>query len=110
MKNVVANRARGWVKRGTMNRTESAYATKLEQDPTVLWWKYEGLKFRLADNTFYTPDFAVMRTDLSLEAHEVKGFWQEAARTRIKIAADLYPLKFLAIKLVKREWVVEVFE
>ena len=28
----------------------------------VAWYKFEGLKFRLADNTFYTPDFAVLLT------------------------------------------------
>ncbi len=109
MKNVVANRARGWKKRGAMNRTEAGYAEMLERDPSVSWWKYEGLKLRIGDGAFYTPDFIVMKTDLTLEIHEVKGFWQEAAKVRIKVASDLYPFKFKAIKRQKGQWVVEEF-
>jgi hypothetical protein len=40
----------------------------------------------LAKDTFYTSDFMVMLADGRLEAHEVKGFWQEDARAKIKIA------------------------
>jgi hypothetical protein len=65
----------------------------------VLWYKFEGLKLRLADNTFYTPDFAVMMSDCSIECHEVKGFWQDDARAKIKIAADMYPFRFVAVKV-----------
>ena len=60
-------------------------------------FKFEGIKLRLADNTFYTPDFAVMLADGAPEMHEVKGFWQDDARANIKIAADMYPLRFVAI-------------
>jgi hypothetical protein len=45
---------------GTMNKTEAAYAGHLElqrRAGDVEWFKFEALKFRLADNTFYTPDF-----------------------------------------------------
>jgi hypothetical protein len=33
-----------------------------------------------------------------LEAHEVKGRWADDARAKIKIAADRYPMRFVAIK------------
>jgi len=99
-----------------MNKTEAAYADHLEglkRCGLVLWWKFEGLKFRLADNTFYTPDFAVMLDNGQLEAHEVKGFWQDDARAKIKIAADLYPLQFIAVKAKAKKhgggWQIEVF-
>jgi len=39
-----------------------------------------------------------MLGDSMLEAHEVKGYWQNDARAKIKIAADLYPLRFVAIR------------
>ena len=65
----------------------------------VLWYRFEGLKLRLADNTFYTPDFAVMLSNGLIELHEVKGFWQDDARAKIKIAADMYPFRFLAVKV-----------
>lgn len=84
-----------------MNATEAEYARVLETERAaglVAWWKFEGLKFRLADNTFYTPDFAVMLTNGELQAHEVKGFWTDDARVKIKVAADLYPIQFYALR------------
>jgi len=93
--------ALGRLKTGQMNKTEMAYEAHLftlKAAGEVAWYKFEGLKFRLADNTFYTPDFAVMLANGELEAHEVKGFWQDDARAKIKIAADMYPVKFIAVK------------
>lgn len=108
--------ALGRLKTGTMNKTESAYADLLERRRIageITWYKFEGMKFRLADNTFYTPDFIVMLAGGALQAHEVKGFWQDDARAKIKIAADMYPLEFCAVKpLPKKDgggWAREVF-
>lgn len=110
------NFALGRLKVGAMNKTEQAYADHLEllrRAGQVLWFKFEGLKLRLADNTFYTPDFAVMSADGVMEMHEVKGFWQDDARAKIKIAADLYPFRFQAIKALPKKagggWGVELF-
>jgi hypothetical protein len=96
------NYALGRLKPGQMNKTESAYAERLEtlkQTGIVQWYKFEGLKLRLADNTFYTPDFAVMWEDGVIECHEVKGHWQDDARAKIKVAADIYPFRFFAAKV-----------
>ena len=96
-----ALQALGRLKVGVMNKTEAAYAATLDarrHAGEVAWFKFEGLKLRLADNTFYTPDFAVMLASGALEMHEVKGFWQDDARAKIKIAADLYPLQFIAVR------------
>lgn len=93
--------AQGRLKPGAMNKGEAAYAAQLEglkAAGAVLWYRFEGIKLRLADNTFYTPDFAVLPADLVMECHEVKGFWQDDARAKIKIAADLYPFRFKALK------------
>lgn len=108
--------AAGRLKTGQMNKSEQAYASYLGQLQAVggiLWHKFEGMKFRLADNTFYTPDFMVMKPDGQLEAHEVKGYWQDDAKVKIKVASDMYPVRFLAIKArAKRDgggWQVEEF-
>lgn len=108
--------ALGRLKTGQMNKTEAAYDTHLaalQAAGLVLWRKFEGLKLRLADNTFYTPDFAVMRADGTMECHEVKGFWQDDARAKIKIAADMYPFRFIAVKVKPKKdgggWAVEEF-
>ena len=70
-------RALGRLPAGHMNKTEQAYAAHLEllkASGDVLWWKFEGLKFRLADKTFLTPDFVVMTRSGLIELHDVKGF------------------------------------
>lgn len=109
-------RALGRLKQGAMNKTEAAYAATLEARRIageVAWWKFEGLKFRLADSAFYTPDFAVMLACGTLEAHEVKGHWQDDARVKIKVAAELYPIRFVAVTAKpKRDgggWAMEDF-
>ena len=111
-----ALQALGRLKTGVMNKTEAAYAATLDQRRTageVAWFKFEGIKLRLADNTFYTPDFFVMLADGALEVHEVKGYWQDDARAKIKIAADMYPMRFFAIQAKSKKdgggWRVEVF-
>jgi hypothetical protein len=93
--------ALGRLPTGAMNKTEAAYANHLNQlqiAGEVLWHKFEGVKLRLADNTFYTPDFAVLTRDCVLELHEIKGFWEDDARVKIKVAASLYPFRFKALK------------
>lgn len=114
-----ANHARlalGRLPTGTMNKTEAAYAEYLkilQHAGEILWWKFEGIKLRLADNTFYSPDFFVMEADGQLEAHEVKGFWEDDARVKIKVAAAQFPFRFKAVQAVPKKhgggWKVEEF-
>lgn len=101
---------------GKMNKTEADYDAHLalrEKAGEIVWWRFEGLKLRLADNTFYTPDFALMTTEGFIECHEVKGYWEDDARVKIKVAADQYPFRFLAVKRVAQKhgggWVFEEF-
>ncbi|PZO78488.1 MAG: DUF1064 domain-containing protein [Mesorhizobium amorphae] len=108
--------ALGRLPKNMMNKTEIAYAAHLEEGKAageILWWAFEPWKLRLAENTFLTPDFGVMRFDGSIECHEVKGFWMEDARVKIKVAASKHPFRFLAVKVrPKREgggWTVEEF-
>jgi len=108
--------ALGRLKTGEMNKTEAAYdahLAALQYAGRVLWRRFEGLKLRLADNTFYTPDFAVMAADGVMECHEVKGFWQDDARAKIKIAAGMYPFRFIAVKVKPKKdgggWETEGF-
>jgi len=103
-------------KPGEMNKTEQAYADHLEAlriGGEVVAWTFDALKLRLADNTFYTPDFLVQKPDDTLEVHEVKGHWEDDARVKMKVAASLFPFRFLAMKpLAKKHgggWEVETF-
>src|SRR3979490_1182329 len=93
--------ALGRLKTGEMNKTEQAYDNhlqQLQQAGEILWHKFEAIKLRLADNTFYTCDFAVLTADCVLEMHEVKGgFWMEDSRVKIKVAAAMYPFQFVGV-------------
>lgn len=109
--------ALGRLKQGQMNKTELAYEQTLKSRliaGNILWYKFEGIKLRLADNTFYTPDFAVMLANGQIELHEVKGFWVDDARVKIKVAADMYPFRFFAIKAKAKKdgggWSFENFD
>jgi hypothetical protein len=93
--------ALGRLKTGEMNKSEANYAKHLElrkQAGEILWYAFEGMKYRLANNTFYTPDFAVLRADGVLEMHEYKGYWLDDARIKIKVAAELYPVVFIGVQ------------
>jgi len=97
-----AHRALGRIGGGTMNKTEAAYAEQLaarRHIGEVLWYRFEGIKLRLADRTFYTPDFAVLVASGALELHEVKGFMEEDAAVKLKSAASQYPF---VVRLVRR--------
>ena len=111
--------ARASVRRvpGAMNGTEAAYAQALEEQRCageVAWWAFEAVTLKLARDLRYTPDFIVQLADGTLEAHEVKGFWRDDARAKIKMAAALFPLRFIAVqRAAKRDgggWVIEAFD
>ena len=118
-KSRVELQALGRLKTGTLNKTEQAYATLLkdwQQSGIVAWYKFEGLKLRLADNTFYTPDFAVMLANGQMECHEVKGaraIFQDDAKVKVKVASEMYPFRFLVVYPVSRAkgggWATEDF-
>lgn len=94
--------AKGRLKAGELNATEQAYHDYLQAKlyaGQLLWFKFEAFNLRLADNTFYSPDFVVMLPDGSLECHEVKGRWMDDARAKIKIAASqFWMFRFIAVQ------------
>lgn len=119
--------AKGGMRPREMNRNETAYADHLRQLMLVgeiRWFDFECMKLRLADNTFYTPDFTVLNNLDELEQHEVKGAtkikradgslvrygaWsEEDANIKIKVAADQFPFRFIRTFFVKGQgWQLE---
>lgn len=97
---------------GSMNKTEQAYALHLKQllmAGEIEHYAFEPIKLRLAKATFYTPDFLVIREGM-LELHEVKGFWEDDARVKIKVAAEQHWMyRFVAIKKAGAGWQTEEF-
>ena len=96
----------------TMNKTELRYAGQLEllkRSNQIVDWRFNAIRFRLAEGAYYKPDFFIVKLD-SFEIHETKGFFREAAKVRIKTAAELYPwFKWYAVQLKKKAWVYEEF-
>lgn len=99
-----------------LNSLEQAYAALLaqrKQAGEVRWYAFEPVSLRLAKHTFYSPDFLVVLANGEIEAHEVKGFWRDDARAKIKVAANLFPFRFCAVqKGTKKQgggWIVEWF-
>lgn len=94
-----------------MNGTERRYADVLEQRRLageVLWWKFEAIAFRLAEERcFYHPDFMVMMADTTIEIHEVKGgFIRDDGRDKLKIAAGLFPFVFRRCVWKDAKWTI----
>jgi hypothetical protein len=95
-----------------MNKTESAFEARLSllhKTGDIAWYMYEALKLRLGNKCFYTPDFITITQDGQLEAYEVKGFWRDDARVKIKTAANMYPwIRFIAVQRIKGSWKQEI--
>lgn len=94
-------------KPGTMNKLEAAWAGELEAlgvKGELLWFQYEGMTLKLAPDTRYTPDFVWMDKEGNIVFDECKGWMEEAAFVRIKVAADKFPFRFRLIrKRLKRD-------
>lgn len=109
-------KARGAMPRDGMNGLERRYSVHLEfrrLQGEVMWWKFHALKLRLANDTFYETDFFLMLPDGLMEVHETKGWWRDDARVKIKVAASMYPFKFVGVtersKAEGRGWEYEMF-
>ena len=90
--------ALGRLKQGEMNRTERAYYDYLlmlkNRGEIVEFW-FESVKFQIASNRCdYLPDFVVLRSNGTLEIHEVKGskaIWTDDGKVKSMVCADNYP-------------------
>ena len=90
---------------GEMNKTESDYAARLRlllAAGEIAWFGFEAMKFRLADRTYLTPDFAVVLPYGRLELHEIKGHMEDDASVKIKVAAEMFPaFRWVVVRRVK---------
>ncbi len=105
-------RARGRTRKasGTMNRLEAAYAQHLglrRAAGEVEWFAYEAVKLRLAGKTFLTVDFFLMLASGELEAHEVKGHIEDDAAVKLKVAAAMYPWRFVLVRASPSGWILK---
>lgn len=99
-----------------MNGAERAFAAALEtlhRVGAIRWWTFEGVRFRIARakrSAFYTPDFVVVDAKGTVIAYEVKGHWEEAAKVRVKVAADRVPwVRFVVVRVERRKGADPIF-
>jgi hypothetical protein len=97
-----------------MNKLETRYErdvlVPLKASGEIADFKFEAVKLRLATGAWFTADFTIWTKGGAVQLHEVKGHWREAARVRIKVAAELYPLfSFYAVRYVEGVWQTESF-
>lgn len=97
---------------GKMNKQEKAYSEYLEYRKhikEITRWVFEPIKFRLADKTFYEIDFMVA-TPEQIEFHEFKGHWEDDARVKIKVVAELFPeFQFVGVTMKSGSYQYEYF-
>lgn len=96
-----------------MNKTEQLRAIDLESmkrtGQIAAWW-FEKWTFKLANDTRFTPDFVIQKPDGSLEVEEIKGFWRDDARVKIKVFVEQFPFPTRAYsKASNGSWDVETF-
>jgi hypothetical protein len=73
----------------------------------VLWFKYESMNLKLADGTYYKPDFVALHEDHVLVCYEVKPgrmvkgelgtIITDGAAVKLKVASEHYPLRFVLV-------------
>lgn len=95
---------------GEMNDTERAYADYLnvrKQAGEIIGWWFEPVTWKLARRTTYTPDFMVMLSSEEIEFVDVKGFMEDDAAVKIKVAAAMFPFRFVLVKKRGKGWDVK---
>ena len=81
-----------------LNGTERAYLAELRR-MGLAFVGVQCVTFKLADDCRYSPDFLTVNRDGLLTAIEVKGFWRDDARVKVKVAARLFPfIAFVAVR------------
>ena len=90
-----------------LNKTERAFLNWVRTLPHT-WIGVQSITLKLADDCRYTPDVVAVWTTGTITFYEVKGFWRDDARVKIKVAARMFLwAKFIAVQRIKGEWKFE---
>lgn len=105
-------------KPGEMNKTEALREAELAvmlSRGEIVAYRFHPFRLRIAEgNAYYTPDFMVIGADGIVTIEEVKGHWEEAGLVRLKVAAEVFPFRFVSLrKRAKKDgggWDCKVFK
>ena len=85
-----------------LNKTERAFLEYLRREHR--WIGVQCLTLKLGDDCRYTPDLWTHGSD-GFTAWEVKGFWRDDAKVKIKVAARIYPMiRFIVVSKDRDGW------
>lgn len=85
-----------------LNKTEAAYLDYLKSRDDNEWIGVQNITLKLADDCRYTCDFSVVGANGRLIMLEVKGFFRDDAKVKIKVAARLFPwIQFIVVQKTK---------
>lgn len=88
-----------------LNKTERAYLEWLRSTGLFQWIGVQNVTLKLGDDTRYTCDFFAMTYDGEMTGREVKGFFRDDAKVKIKVAARMFPwIKFSVVKKDGSGW------
>lgn len=94
--------ALGRMKAGVMNKTEQAfndYLQRILDRHEIFTFAFEPVTFKLAKDCRYTPDFLVHELNGHITFYEVKGFWTDDAKVKVKVASEKFPMfRFVVVK------------
>lgn len=90
------------------NKTERLWWDHLVAGAKLGLWSWLGCKcitLKLADDTRYTPDAWALTPGGVLQAFEVKGFWRDDAKVKVKVAARQFPwIRFVVVTRKDGMW------
>lgn len=101
--------ARAVITQPEMNKTEEKYSWVLHRRKLVgeiQQYEFEKVTLKLGSDCRYTPDFFVVNALGEVEFHEVKGFFRDDAKVKIKVAAENFPFRFFLARLERNGWEV----
>lgn len=91
-----------------LNKTEREFFVQLRRLHPGCRIGVQDLTFKLAHDCRYTPDFTLWDDDGRLTVWEVKGFWRDDAKVKIKVAARLFPhVRFIVVRKAAHSWGAE---
>lgn len=90
-----------------LNKTEKLFLSDLRMRQTSVIG-IQSITLKLGDDCRYTPDFWEVDGVGNFTFYEVKGFWRDDARVKIKVAARLFPwARFYAVQRLQGRWKYE---
>lgn len=93
---------------GKLNRWESQWLAVL-QGRSFAWVGIQNVTFKIGHDCRYTPDFVCYANIGGMVAYEVKGFFRDDAKVKIKVAARMFPwITFILVMKENGYWKEEI--